>query len=484
MGDTEWRREEPMSPAARLMDDIDIYVITTFGLDTPINLPVFLSGMDSALAQHPRYSCIQVSDKGLWARTTTVNVEDHIIIPTLDPSAVATDSEKVVEDYVASLSALPMPRSRPLWDFHLLNFPTSEAASTVVFRVHHSIGDGMSLMASLMTTTRLVAAATATSPATPTPVRPPTRRTGAIYEMPRPQLSAGALAFAAWVWSYFVLAWNTAVDLAFVLATIMFLSDPNTMFKRVKNKDESFHRKRFVHRSLSLDDVKCIKNVMNCSVNDVLVGVTSAAMSQYYFRKSGDPNTGEICLRSIIPVSMRPATTLQKYVNVIESDKKDDVIWGNQLGYIILPFHLTKHDDPLAYVRKAKKDLDRKKRSLEVIITNKIAEILMIFLGVKAGALIFRRGFAHTSMVFSNMVGPTEQVELFGHPVAFVAPSVYGIPEALIVHYQSYRRTIKVILSMDDNKFPDYRQLLDDFAKSLMTMKQAASRLSTSTKTD
>ena len=199
------------------------------------------------------------NDEPRWARTT-VSVEDHIIVPALDPSAVATDSDKVVEDYVASLSTLPMPRSRPLWDFHLLNFPTSEAASTVVFRVHHSIGDGIALMAVLMTTTDVATASTTTqTTAMAAPSRP--MRTGAIYAQPRPPLSAGVLAFAAWVWSYFVLAWNTAVDVAFFGATMMFLNDPHTLFKRVDNE---FHRKRFVHRSLSLDDVKFIKNSMKC----------------------------------------------------------------------------------------------------------------------------------------------------------------------------------------------------------------------------
>ena len=195
------------------------------------------------------------NDQARWARTT-VNVEDHVIVPRLDTAAVAADSDKAAEDYVASLSTLPMHRSRPLWEFHVLDFPTSEAASTVVFRLHHSFGDGMSLMAVLMTTsTRVVAAAPTTSTAMPA-------RTGAIYARPCPPLSAGALAFAAWVWSYFVLAWNTVVDVTLFLATILFLNDPHTLFKRVDNGE--VHRKRFLHRSLSLDDVKLIKDAMNC----------------------------------------------------------------------------------------------------------------------------------------------------------------------------------------------------------------------------
>ncbi|KAM3373381.1 hypothetical protein ACQJBY_020038 [Aegilops geniculata] len=168
---------------------------------------------------------------------------------------------------------------------------------------------------------------------------------------------------------------------------------------------------------------------MNCTVNDVLVAVTSAALSRYYFRMSGDPSTTKICVRSLLPVNTRPATSLQTYVNVIKSDKTNEVMLGNKLGYIILPFYLATHDDPLAYIRKAKKVLDRKKRSLEVIFTYKIAQIFMKVFGVKVGTSIFRCLFARTTIVFSNMVGPTEQVELCGHPVAFIAPSVYGIPE-------------------------------------------------------
>jgi hypothetical protein len=52
------------------------------------------------------------------------------------------------------------------------------------------------------------------------------------------------------------------------------------------------------------------------------------------------------------------------------------------------------------------------------------------------------------------------------------------------VHYQSYRSSIKVILSVDEDKFSDYPQLLEDFSQTLTTMKDAASRLLTSAKND
>uniref|UniRef100_M8BJP5 O-acyltransferase WSD1 C-terminal domain-containing protein n=1 Tax=Aegilops tauschii TaxID=37682 RepID=M8BJP5_AEGTA len=373
---TEWTpenpAEEPVSPTARAMEDIGIYIVVTIGLDTPINLSIFRAGIESLLARCPRLGCIQVRtlSEGLQVRTlvtlyscltarwknihelrliticttmhvqvadgssnggarwarTAVNAEDHMIVPRLDGAAVAAYPDKAVEDYVASLSTLPMDRSRALLEFHLLDFPTSEATSTVAVRVHHAYGDGMSLMALLMTSTRSGAADT---------------------------------------------------------------NDPRTLFKRAD--DDEFHAKGFVHRSLSLDDVKFLKSSMNCTVNDVLVAVTSAALSRYYFRKSGDTNTSKICLRSLLPVNTRPATSLQTYVNVIESDKRNEVTWGNKLGYIILPFYLAMHEDPLAYIRKAKKVLDRKKRSLEVILTYKIGLIFTKFFGVKVYCFVSLR---------------------------------------------------------------------------------------------
>ncbi|XBI82995.1 hypothetical protein VPH35_091565 [Triticum aestivum] len=355
---------EPVTPTARLMEPI--YIVVTLGLGCPVNIPVFSAGIAAQLARYPRFCSIQVTDESnggnpRWVRTV-VNVDDHTIIPTLDPAAVAADPDRAVEDYMASLPALPMDRSRPLWEFHFLDFPASEATCTAVIRVHHSLGDGTTLIALLL--------ASARSAADPTrlpamPEQP--ARTGAIYA-PRPRSKGGVLAFVAWAWSYLVLAWNTVVDVTLFAATVAFLSDPHTPFKYVDHGTASSSRRRFVHRSLPLEDVKFIKNAMNCTVNDVLVGATSAALSRYYFRKSGANNT-KICLRSILLVDTRPTTSLQTYVDMIDSGKSDDVDWGNQLGYILLPFHLAMHDDPLAYVRKAKKTVDRKKSSLEVIFT-------------------------------------------------------------------------------------------------------------------
>ncbi|KAK1632615.1 hypothetical protein QYE76_006930 [Lolium multiflorum] len=476
---------EPLSPTSRLVDNL--YIVVTIGLGSRLNQPAFSAGISRLIAPHPRFNSIQVTDGSedgnpRWVRVK-VKVEDHIVVPALDAAAVAADPDKALEDYVASLSTLPMARSRPLWEFHFLDFPTSEreVTSTVAIRIHHSLGDGASLMMLLLASARS-AADPASLPAMPT-------RAGAIYAR-RPRSAGGALAFAALVWSYVVLAWNTVVDLWCFAAMVLFsrgephTAPAHTVFspaadRGVLPEHHNNNRRRFVHRSLCFDDVIFIKNTMNCTVNDVLIGVTSAALSRYYFRKSGGTNTKDIFLRSVIAVNTRPLTSLQVYADMIESGKNNEAAWGNQIGYILLRFHLAMCNDPLAYVRKANKTMDRKKNSLEVAFTHKMCEFFLNTFGLKGGAFIFGGMAENTTIAFSNMVGPTEQIDLYGHPVVFIAPSVYGVPQPVIVHYQSYDRIIKVILSINDQIFPDYRELLDDFAVSFENIMDAASKLST-----
>ena len=43
-----------------------------------------------------------------------------------------------------------LPQSRPLWDIHIINHRTSDASSTIIFKLHHALGDGYSLMGALL----------------------------------------------------------------------------------------------------------------------------------------------------------------------------------------------------------------------------------------------------------------------------------------------------------------------------------------------
>uniref|UniRef100_A0A6B9MRS2 WSD1 n=1 Tax=Stipa capillacea TaxID=665497 RepID=A0A6B9MRS2_9POAL len=479
--------EEPVSPTGRLFREphFSCYIVSVFGLGAPVDLPAVRAGLLATLARHPRFCSLQVldeSEKGArpkWVRTT-VNLDDHVIVPDLDPTATSADPDRALEDYVSSLSARHMDHSRPLWELHVLDFPTTDASAAVALRVHHSLGDGVSLLSLLIACTRRAddPAALPELPAIGPPV--PARRRPPPPRLPlRPRLSLGVLAvIAAWVVSLLALAWRTAVDVVCFAATAAsVLGDPPTLFKGAEGVE--FRPKRFVNRTLGLDDVKYVKNAMNCTVNDVLLGVTSAALSRYYFRKTGESDRKNIKVRSTLLVNLRQTPGLHSLASMMESGKDNGAKWGNQLGYMILPFHIGNHDDVLEYVRKATKVARRKKSSMESVFTYWSADMIMKIFGIKAAASLCYGMMRNTTLSFSNMAGPSEQVVFYGHPIVYIAPSVYGHPHALTMHYQSYMNIIKLVLAVDEAQFPDAHELLDDFAESLRLIREATSAKTT-----
>ncbi|KAL2893244.1 O-acyltransferase WSD1 [Bienertia sinuspersici] len=140
-----------------------------------------------------------------------------------------------------------------------------------------------------------------------------------------------------------------------------------------------------------------------------------------------------IRLRSVLLINIRPTGGIQALSDMMEKDT--EVKWGNSLGYVLLPFTIGLRDDPLDYIREAKATVDRKKNSLEVVYTFVIAELAMKLLGTKIASSITDRINAHTTIAFSNLVGPLEEIAFYKHPMAFLAPSSYGQPH---VSYSIY----------------------------------------------
>src|SRR6188768_2465722 len=78
--------------------------------------------------------------KPSWIDDDGFDLARHVISARL-PGA---GGQRELEAYVSDLMSTPLDFERPLWQFHLLdNF---QGGSALVGRVHHCIGDGMSLV--------------------------------------------------------------------------------------------------------------------------------------------------------------------------------------------------------------------------------------------------------------------------------------------------------------------------------------------------
>ncbi|KAK3041239.1 hypothetical protein RJ639_001522 [Escallonia herrerae] len=91
-------------------------------------------------------------------------------------------------------------------------------------------------------------------------------------------------------------------------------------------------------------------------------------------------------------------------------EKESKVKGGNRINYVLLPFTIAIRDDPFLYIRDAKAVMDRKKLSDEAICTFKYAHLVFKLFGLKPVAAPTHKIVSNTTMAFSNVVGPQEEI--------------------------------------------------------------------------
>lgn len=125
-----------------------------------------------------------------------------------------------------------------------------------------------------------------------------------------------------------------------------------------------------------------------------------------------------------------------------------------------------------------------------------------------AGA-VAHRILSNSTLSFSSLIGPLEDITFYGHPITYMASNVYGQPhvgslcalissgtdlhhmihklvimnlcslqlhfwwQAMHLHFQSYADKMAICLSVDPDVIPDADKLLDDLEESLKLIRDA-----------
>ncbi|KAL8113212.1 wax ester synthase/diacylglycerol acyltransferase 11-like [Apium graveolens] len=479
-GDTA---EEPLSPVARLFHGkgLNCPIMYALGSKTLIDVDAVKSGLIHTFLKHPRFSSLLVTDEKnggqmSWRRTK-VDIHKHIYTPEMDPNMESPDM--YVEDYISNLTSTGLDLAKPLWELHVLNVKTSDANATALLKLHHSIGDGTSFISLLLASSRKA------SDLESMPSLPKTRRSTNLRNN---RIGFWGLIFTT---STIILTvFNTFLDILHLSATFFFLKDTDTPIKGVP-ENVALSRKRIVHRIVSLHDIELVKHAMNTTVNDVLLGITMAALSRYLNGKyapisdgseKGQDTTSKkfnhlppnIRLRSAFAVNIRSPPGISSLAGMMEKGSK--VKWGNRFSFVLVPITIALLDDPLDYVRKAKAIVDRKKLSFEAIFYYFLGRVLLNLFGLEITSAGLYKIISKTTMLFSNIVGPQEEISFYGHHLSYIAPSVYGHPHALTTHWQSYGEKMILVLTIDPDVIPDYNNLCVDFESSLKLIKDAVTQ--------
>ncbi|CAH2072903.1 unnamed protein product [Thlaspi arvense] len=473
---TTEEEKEPLSPMARVFQSrgIDYCAVTMIGFKTKIKSDVVLDALRHNVSKHPRFST-KLSNSGAKWIEAQVNIEDHVVVPYIDQEEIGEDGQGFVDDYISRLTMRPLDRSRPLWDIHILNVKTSDAEAVAVVRTHHTLGDATSMVSLLLACTNKTSDPSTVS----TTIRSLKRR----KRDKNKDSFLRSILFT--IGSTVRLVWYTIVDVLLLFATMLFLKDTKTPIKG--GADVGSNPKRFYHTIFSLDDIKLIKNAMDMTINDVLVGITQASLSSYLNqqydklnKKNGGrvtsyPNNlpGGIRFRAGCTVNLRSEIGFKPLADMMAKNSK--CRWGNYFSFIILPFSIGLQTDPLVYLKISKSTMDRKKHSYHAALAYLLIQIGQKVVGSKIVATFFNRTVMNTTTCISNVIGPTEEISFRGHPIAYIAPSGYGHSQALLVHFLSYAGKMIISLAVDPTVIPDPHKICDEMEESLKAMKAALS---------
>ena len=199
---------------------------------------------------------MQVQDKkgrDIWV-PVEVNIDDHIVEANVD-----TSDPTYVENYVTDLAiAPPLDVKRPMWQFHVLNGTSGNAAGHMIVRVHHALGDGTSLMSLLLACTRRLGSPDEL-PAVPVARRRERERKSAFRH----------------ILSLLNLFWNTLVGVFLFTSTAIWLKDSESVIKGHTGVEKEKKKLNFV--SLEMADMVTVKDSVN-GVGFMLLCVISHAL--------------------------------------------------------------------------------------------------------------------------------------------------------------------------------------------------------------
>ncbi len=295
--------------------------------------------------------------------------------------------------------------TKPMWKlYRLIN---KSGNSAIMVRVHHAIGDGISLIGCMSKFFE--------------------DENGNGVKLDIPEKMGGGVNRRM----NFQMIYKFAVSVIEVLALAASSFDSDIAFTS-PNKNSmvmTAQRKTIYFPVLSLDFVKAIKNKAHVTVNDVLMAVTCGAIKRYCVLKN-DPlvtsSAKKLISRALLPVAFpRSNKSISNPSNSLRN------LWS----FVSAPFPInaaTPKERVLTCATSTKKLKSSPTALVQLLLQNNIVPLLPEFMQRQIAHDVFCRH----SMVFSNLPGPSAPIlvgeeKVLGFQIIF--PNL--IPQVLLISY-------------------------------------------------
>lgn len=209
------------------------------------------------------------------------DIEHHLRWTT----APAPGGPRQLDEVIAEIASVPLDRSRPLWEVHMVDGLAGGHVAAVA-KIHHAAADGVAV-ATLLANVMDVAPSAASTAGGPRPRTEPapsasrlvrdalTEHGGQLRELPR-------------------LMRRTAVNLRAVARRRAELDPPPPMpirdTPRALFNGALTARRAFARVSLPLDDVRTVRSVLGGTVNDIVLAVVAGSLRRYLLARDALPS--------------------------------------------------------------------------------------------------------------------------------------------------------------------------------------------------
>jgi len=438
--DTAWlRMERPTNP---------MMITGVLMFDEPMTIARLREVVKKRFLSYPRFlqKAVDTPAGAAWLQDEDFDLERHVCMAALPGRSDRKSEKKSLERFVSQLASSPLDKSKPLWQFQLVE--KYGGGSALVARIHHSYADGIALVQVLLSLTDTTREPDKGSALHASWLKRDgaevVRRVGAIDRYM--QIGGKVLGKSMQMVQDPSLATMLAKEGGEIgrelLAALVLSDDPPTM---LRGKLGVSKRVAWAE-PLDLDDVKAVGRACDCTVNDVLMAAAAGALRSYMLERGEDLEG--VTLRATVPVNLRP----------LEHAKK----LGNHFGLVFLELPVGE-DNPIRRLERVCKCMSDLKGSRQAIM----AYGLLAALGMAPTALqglaleLFSR---KATVVATNVPGPQQPLYMGG---CKVREMMFWVPQTgsigIGVSIMSYNNRVHFGLISDAKLVPDPDAVIQRF---------------------
>jgi len=442
-------RKTPMSRVdhawLRMERPTNLMMITgVMMFETPVNIVKLKKVLNERFLAYPRFrqKVVETTTGTFWQNDADFDLDYHVRLSALPGKA----DKAALERFVSQMASTPLDKSKPLWQFHLVE--KYDGGSALITRIHHCYADGIALVQVMLSMTDSEAQPSKREPLSKTWLKEDGKavkeRMGMIdrYMKLGENLLGKGMDFYRDPTLANVVA-KEGGEIARELAVALSLSDdPDTVLRGRLGVS-----KRVAWAPpLPLEDVKAISRVFDATVNDVLMASMTGALRSYMVER-GERIDG-VTIRATVPVNLRP----------LEHAKK----LGNHFGLVFLDLPIGEIHPVLRLVRVVESMKQLKQSRQAVVVYGLLAALGMAPPVLQNLAFeIFSR---KATTVATNVPGPQMPLYLAGEKIK---EQMFWVPQTgsigMGVSILSYNGNVHFGLIADAKLIPDPDAVIQRF---------------------